>query len=81
MLTYNPKHRITVHDAMKHPFLKSLWDENDPEDLEHPDLRSGGVDNSWEKGEFGDYKREMLKEIDRFNRSNDKVKSEMTVEY
>jgi serine/threonine protein kinase len=37
MLTYLPEDRISVLEAMKHPFLIDLWDENDGESgLENP---------------------------------------------
>eukprot|EP00906_Rhabdomonas_costata_P016968 RCo024395 len=33
MLTFNPEKRISVHDAMRHPYLKGFFDE---EDVQYP---------------------------------------------
>jgi serine/threonine protein kinase len=45
MLWYMPNERITVLEAMQHPFLRSLWEENLYEGLEEP---QGSFNTSFE---------------------------------
>ena len=64
MLDLDPNTRISVEDAFKHPYLESLYDEEDAEVFE------GTVDFSFENNtdlSLEDVQKLILKEISSFN--------------
>lgn len=64
MLDMNPKTRITVEEALKHPYLESL---HDPED---EPLFEGEINFSFEEDPnltLDDIKKIILKEISHYN--------------
>lgn len=44
MLIFNPKHRISVEDALRHPFMKDFY--NPPEEIEYEGVIEISIDEN-----------------------------------
>ena len=60
MLVFNPKHRITVEDALKHPFFKDFHDSK--EEIEYKGVIQIPIDENT-KYSIKEYRQALYKEI------------------
>ncbi len=75
MLLFNPKQRITVEEALRHPYLKDF--QNPQEELEYNGVIEISIDENT-KYSIKDYREALYKEMVRKKGKESKVLTEDT---
>ena len=75
MLLFNPKHRITVEEALRHPYLKDF--QNPQEELEYNGVIEISIDENT-KYSIKEYREALYKEMVRKKGKDCKVLTEDT---